>query len=153
MLLVGVAIGSVCYGQTTSPEVIASSGDHFTGTNAQLSWTIGEVASDSYSNGTNQLTQGFHQTNLTVTGIDVLNSDYAINIFPNPTTEQISIKVADNNEKLNIEIFDINGKSIIRKTLNNQTSINVQEYANGTYFLKISNEKNQLINSSKILKQ
>lgn len=58
--------------QTTSPEVIASSGGYYEGTSASLSWTLGEVATETYTSGGITLTQGFQQPiSVSVTGINV----------------------------------------------------------------------------------
>jgi len=58
--------------QSVSPEVVSSAGDYFEGTNASLSWTLGEIATETYSNGTNILTQGFQQPiTVTIAGIDL----------------------------------------------------------------------------------
>lgn len=50
--------------QSVSPEVISSSGDYFEGSNGSLSWTLGEIATETFSNGNNILTQGFQQPNM-----------------------------------------------------------------------------------------
>jgi hypothetical protein len=52
--------------------VVASSGDHFEGTNASISWTLGEIATETYSNGNIILTQGFQQSfGIEIHGIDL----------------------------------------------------------------------------------
>jgi len=58
--------------QTTSPEVVASSGGYYEGTSASLSWTLGELATETYTTGGVTLTQGFQQPIIvSVTGINV----------------------------------------------------------------------------------
>ena len=58
--------------QTASPQVVASSGDYYQGANASLSWTLGEIATETYSNGSNILTQGFQQpVSVSITGINL----------------------------------------------------------------------------------
>ena len=52
------------YGQSTSPEVISSARNHFENGSAQVSWALGEPITETVSNGTNELYQGFHQTRL-----------------------------------------------------------------------------------------
>jgi hypothetical protein len=52
---------STTWAQSLSPTVIASSGGYFEGTNASLSWTLGELATETLDNGSNILTQGFQQ--------------------------------------------------------------------------------------------
>jgi hypothetical protein len=41
--------------------VISSSGDYFEGSNASISWTLGEIATETFTNGSVVLTQGFQQ--------------------------------------------------------------------------------------------
>ena len=60
------------YSQTLSPQVIASSGGYFEGTNASLSWTLGEPVTQTFASGNIILTQGFQQPiTVSVTGINV----------------------------------------------------------------------------------
>lgn len=152
LLTIGVTFCTSINAQSTSPEVLASSGEHFTGTNAQLSWSLGELITETYSIATNQLTQGFHQTNLILSSIEDLTTDYSIDVYPNPTSNYISVETLKNNELMNIEIFDINGKLIYHETFTEKTIINVKNYNNGSYFFKISNQKNQFIKTFQILK-
>jgi hypothetical protein len=39
-----------CSAQSIERDVVASSGDHFEGANASISWTLGEIATETYSN-------------------------------------------------------------------------------------------------------
>ncbi len=58
--------------QTTSPEVVASSGDYYLNANGSLSWTLGELSTATYSSANNMLTQGFQQpVSVTITGINL----------------------------------------------------------------------------------
>ncbi|MEZ5082109.1 MAG: hypothetical protein R2750_01450 [Bacteroidales bacterium] len=60
------------YAQSVSPEVISSAGDYYEGTNVSLSWTLGEIATETYTNGNVILTQGFQQPfGITIHGIDL----------------------------------------------------------------------------------
>ena len=60
-LIIGCIISLTVAGQSVSPEVIASSGNYYEAANASLSWTLGEVAVETYSSGGITLTQGFQQ--------------------------------------------------------------------------------------------
>ena len=71
-LLLGLAISLAITAQSVSPEVVASAGDYFEGINASLSWTLGEIATETYSNGGIILTQGFQQpVSVTIHGVDI----------------------------------------------------------------------------------
>lgn len=47
--------------QSLSPQVIASSGGFFSNGSGSLSWTLGETMTETFTGGSNQLTQGFQQ--------------------------------------------------------------------------------------------
>jgi len=49
------------FAQTLSPTVISSGGGYSTGSTVSLSWTLGELATETFINGSYILTQGFQQ--------------------------------------------------------------------------------------------
>lgn len=58
--------------QSVSPEVISSSGDYYEGVNASLSWTLGEIATETFTAGNVILTQGFQQPiTVAIAGIEL----------------------------------------------------------------------------------
>jgi hypothetical protein len=61
LLYLSMAIFCYAQSQSLSPTIIASSGGYFTGTGASLSWTLGEIATETFNNGSFILTQGFQQ--------------------------------------------------------------------------------------------
>jgi hypothetical protein len=61
------------------------------------------------------------------------------NISPNPFENEISIMGSNNEEKINAEIIDINGKVKISATGNGNVSLNANELANGIYFIRVNN--------------
>ena len=69
---------------------------------------------------------------------DVIFKD--LTIFPNPTT---GVLFVDNAEGMKMEIYSVSGNLILKKdNLTNQTSISLDNLANGVYFVKfIKNDK------------
>ena len=60
------------YSQSIERDVVASSGDYYEGTNVSLCWTLGEIATETYSAGNIILTQGFQQSyGIVIHGIDL----------------------------------------------------------------------------------
>lgn len=59
--------------QSLSQQVIASSGEYVTGTNFDISWTLGEIATETFNNGNYTITQGFQQpvTGVVISGINL----------------------------------------------------------------------------------
>jgi len=58
--------------QTISPELISVSGDYYENVNASISFSVGEIATETYNNSNNFLIQGFQQpVSLVITGVDL----------------------------------------------------------------------------------
>jgi len=138
-------------------EVISSAGDHYQNSNVQISWTIGEISTETATDGNNIITQGFHQTNLTVTKIkeDYTNEiNASINIFPNPTSEVANIKLT--NVDISTFMFELNdnkGKTIIKKKFESETElINFSQYAASIYYIRIYNQEGTYTNTFKVIK-
>ena len=64
------------------------------------------------------------------------NSNNSITVYPNPANSIINV---NNSENAQITVFDISGRvmATIEKASENQT-ISVENFANGTYFLRIA---------------
>ncbi|QOD61434.1 family 16 glycosylhydrolase [Polaribacter haliotis] len=70
-------------------------------------------------------------------------------IYPNPVKDYVSIKLSDNSEIENIQVFDITGKKI----LNTKTpKFSLKEFSKGIYLLKIRTTSGAVINK-KFIKQ
>lgn len=71
-----------------------------------------------------------------VLGTDDLNLS-KVAIYPNPAT---SFLIIENAENSNIEIYDLLGKLLVSKSsINIQEQLNVSNFVDGTYFIKIYN--------------
>ena len=135
-------------------EVIATAGSHGETTSGSLSWTIGEPLIETITDGTKTLTQGFHQSKLTVTAINDLKvSPIELSVYPNPTSSFISIELKTDKQKdLLLSLFDLNGRIILRKKMTeSRETIKMQKYKPATYILKVS-EGNKEIQTYQIVK-
>ncbi len=72
-LVYSVTIAALLQAQSLSPAVISTAGDYSTGSGVSLSWTLGEIATETYDNGSYILTQGFQQPleGISIAGIDL----------------------------------------------------------------------------------
>ena len=141
--------------QSISPFVISSSGNHFTGGNHQLSWTMGEPIVNTLSIGNSVLTQGFHQPyNSLFTTNETENMSVSISVFPNPANESIKI-VFPHSGSYHISLNDLLGKEISAFRLNNESfcSVDISDLSCGSYFLRISTLNQQVLSLTKIFKQ
>jgi hypothetical protein len=90
--------------------------------------------------------------------IDEVNVSSEINVWPNPFTDQISIRFTNfNSSKLHIKLFDIKGSIIFSKqlTYDGGNSINLNDLGSlqkGIYFMTITNTSSNLRFTEKIVK-
>lgn len=141
--------------QSISPEVIASAGEHFDNGTTQLSWTLGEVVIDTYDNGTNILTQGFHQTQLTVTSVEESLSDVRMNMYPNPTSEFLNIELGNNEKDINLQLFDMSGKLVHKDVINAYDTkyvLPMNKVATGNYLVQMQSVDGKMNTTHKVMK-
>jgi len=133
-------------------EVISTQGDSYTNGGNTIDFTIGEPVIETVSDGTNDLTQGFHQTLLTIVSVEDLDINFSVNIFPNPTAEFVNIKMEQYNG-IAIRLFDVTGKQLLETNLvENTTKISVTDFPKGTYLLTLINKEKNKIKTYKIIK-
>ena len=130
--------------QTLTPTVISSSGTSFVNGSTVLDYTLGEPATSTLTNGTNTLSQGFHQNDLLITAVDNKETDKGITVFPNPTADIVQVQFAKASEKNLMELFSSEGKLIFSQSENATSSsqIDMTKYASGTYLLKVTASEN-----------
>ncbi|TXB66995.1 T9SS type A sorting domain-containing protein [Vicingus serpentipes] len=134
-------------------EVISTQGDSYSNGGNSIDFTIGEPVTETVSDGTNDLTQGFHQTNLTITLVEDLDLDFSVEVYPNPATDFINLSL-ENYNGFTLHLFDVTGKILNQSTLKSpKTSVNVSEYPKGMYLLTLTNQKDKKIKTYQIIKK
>ncbi len=153
LFVIGIAMTSLAMSQTASPELVSSAGESFNNSTYQLNWSIGECVTATHSAGDYVITQGFHQNTYVITEVEDLATDIKISIYPNPTTDLLTIDFPTSERLGNvITVTDINGKVLQQTEITtDKKQLNFSNYANGIYFLSVK-QKNQLIKSFKIIK-
>ena len=90
VLLFFSLFSSVINGQ----QVISSAGASATGAGVQLSWTVGEPVIETFTGASAILTQGFHQSKLTVTAIDPrIYPELELTVYPNPVSSSLRLQI------------------------------------------------------------
>jgi len=128
----------------SAQEVVATQGETYSNASANIDFTIGEVVINTGTDGTNDLTQGFHQTNWNFVGLEDHSPSYEATIFPNPTSEVLNIKTSTF-ENVTYTLYDAQGKLVMQDILSaEQTPIQVSQLAPGSYSLTLNNETQNL---------
>lgn len=141
------------YSQTVLQGLLSSSGDSFKNSKYNLDWSVSELQTETYYGEENILTQGFHQNNYLISTIEQLEKlPFEISIFPNPTTDIITLKAESSaNEILKYIITDIYYKTLLTNNIEHVNHINFSNYKLGVYFISVS-QNNKIVKSFKIIK-
>lgn len=136
----------------SAQEVLATQGDSYSNASASIDFTIGEVIIATETDGTNNITQGFHQTNWNFLGVEDFAPNYEAIIFPNPTQDVLNIKTSSF-ENVTYTLYDAQGKLVMQNILSaEQTPIQVSQLAPGAYSLRL-NDETQNLKTFKLIKQ
>ncbi len=75
------------------------------------------------------------------TGVDELFSQNNIRFYPNPAVDFLNISFDKyNNEIVDMQIIDLTGKIVAHRTItDNLTKVNVSNFSNGIYFVRLQN--------------
>lgn len=134
-----------------SQEVVATQGDSYSNTSAMVDFTIGEVVINTESNGANDITQGFHQSNWNFVGIDDYAPDMEFNVFPNPMSTILNIKTEFHDDVL-YTLYDSRGRIVLEDKLSSElTTIAVDHLTPGNYSIRLKNNE-QLLKTIKLIK-
>jgi hypothetical protein len=83
------------------------------------------------------------------TGTDVVSQSKLIEIYPNPTQNQVTVK---NKEAKKLQLFDVQGKLLQTVNINNSNQIvNLNSYAPGTYYVQVTLSNDKIV-SERVIK-
>lgn len=86
-----------------------------------------------------------------ITGIEQTEFNNPIKIYPNPVSNELTIEINGNNDKLNFEILNSTGQVVFKGNMTKETIIQTTNFAPGTYLIKLDNGKT--IEFKKIIKE
>lgn len=141
-------------GFANAQQVISSSGNALKNSAGSLSFTLGELVIDTKNAGATTITQGFHQTKLTITAINVLREQkISISAFPNPTNDFVNLKIEKGEIRdIGFTLFDLHGKVLSNQKIEStNTEVSFSGYNSGNYLLKVI-QKGKEIQTFKIVK-
>lgn len=151
LLTLCISGGSI-YGQESSN---ASGGDAI-GSGGTIAYSIGQVVYTTNTSTNGSVAQGVQYAyEIFSVGIKETALNISLTVFPNPTTENLTLQISDyNNEKLSYQLFDLQGKLLnYGQVTTQQTEINTTSLPSATYFINVVNQENKKLQSFKIVKQ
>ena len=151
LLLLGVFL--FCASGIFAQEIIASQGKSYSSSSGKIQFTLGETMISTFENGSNGLTQGFHQTKLVISGVEDYMSSLEASVYPNPVLNQLTIEFTDIQFGFQIDLFDINGKKVGTQPLVGLVNtIDVSTLAAGIYMLLLKDEEGEYLKTYQIHK-
>ncbi len=153
-MIIGITI---CFSKKATAQdipldLIGSGGGYFHHTTiGDLHWSVGEIMTETYSNG-DVLTQGFHQLYYNLVPVwEVPDLQFELSIYPNPTTDWINLK-RDNSNPMNASLFNVLGQKMMDIELSEMNQeIDLGAFAEGMYLLSIY-DKNRILKTYRIQK-
>jgi hypothetical protein len=145
-LLLGLCFATcVVKAQTVTPTVYSNQGGYNVAAGGDISWTIGEPVSETYTTSTKMTTMGFHQPELgMVTLIKEQGNDKAVLVYPNPVINALTVSFKDlDNGVYKMELVDDLGKVVFKTETEikddcKKVQLNMTNYAAGNYYLRVS---------------
>jgi hypothetical protein len=143
-------------GAINGQNYIPVSGGNASGSGGTMSYTFGQVAYLTKPGTTGNVAEGVQQPFeiSVITGFEDTRILLELSVYPNPASDFIILKIeTDDFVNLNFRLFGINGNLIqSRKPDGDQTQIQMAGLKSGIYFLRISENNNEL-KTFKIIKE
>lgn len=152
--IVLLALGML-WADLNAQESITSCGGDASGSGGYVAYSIGQVIYTNNNSANGSVAQGVqHAYEIYSVGINETELNIYVNIFPNPTLDNLTLQINDfNNEKLSFELFDTQGKLLMKEQiLAKKTQLNTNNLPRASYFVNIINQENQKVHSFKIIK-
>jgi hypothetical protein len=134
-------------------ESSTTAGGEATGTGGTASYSVGQVVYTTNTGTNGSVAQGVQQPyeiSITV-GINETSINLELSVYPNPTTNYLTLKVEDN-ANLSYQLFDLQGKVLESKKLQStSTNINLEAQPKAIYFLRVT-KNGTAIKTFKIIK-
>jgi hypothetical protein len=153
--LVLLLVSGTMFAQSFTPNVVGTAGAFAGSANGSMSWTIGEVITDTYSSSGNSFTQGFQQPEVNVVTLVAALTEPAFSIFPNPVSSFLNIGFPDVSGNYLLELFNAQGKLLYTEEVSGSLkrfTLPFSTYSNGIYMLRVSCSELRLNNSYQIIK-
>ncbi|MES2287856.1 MAG: T9SS type A sorting domain-containing protein [Bacteroidota bacterium] len=137
--------------QTLKRQCVASTGNYVSENGVTLQQTIGQpYGTTPYYSNTTRFTPGFLQP---VFRIENIKSSIDAKVFPNPTSNQVTIESSIILENVVIQIVDITGKILLNQKIAEfkTYAIDCSNWSTGAYVISLADSKNSLYSSKLII--
>ena len=142
--------------QVNAQEAVVTSGGNASGTNGNVSYSVGQTIYTTNLGTNGSVAQGVQQAFeiYTLLGAENFNINLQLAVYPNPTTNWLQLEVKNTDfTNLSYQLFDLNGKMIYNQKVTAETStISMEQLPAAIFLLKIVSN-NKEVKSFKIIKK
>ena len=135
-------------------SAIVPTGGTASGNGGTVTYTVGQIAVQTNSNGTTSISEGVQQPfEISVVGVDE-HPDITLTakLYPNPTLSTCNLQCESWQNMDEVRIYDANGKYLFRKKIEGSlTEMDFSSYAPGIYFVNVYSDK-QTLKTFKVVK-
>lgn len=139
LIAIGLIISTARVGLAQELQAVGSGGAFHQNTQGSISWSLGEVATQTLKAGDYIITQGFQQSKLTLTSVYQRQGyNKLIIAYPNPTNDFINLKTDGHTQNLYYRVYDINGRIVKSGEFkSNPTLVSFRDLDAAIYFIRI----------------
>lgn len=117
-------------------EIVAAASNYFKTGTGSVSWTLGELAIETYRSSTVILTQGFQQPRSGFVTA-VYEAPFGLSAYPNPTDDAVWL-TTDDITGMTYQVLDLTGHVLQEATLTQaETQVSFQGLAPALYLLEV----------------
>jgi len=73
-------------------------------------------------------------------------------VYPNPTTDWLIVEPAQSSEAYTFELYDFEGRLLLKTTVNDRARLNISRFASGIYFWRLHQQNGQGAQNGKLIK-
>lgn len=142
----GLTLSTFYLGMSQELQAVNSGGTFHQNATGSISWSLGEVATETLKAGNYIITQGFQQGRLGLTSVkETPNLDVTISAYPNPTHDYINIEIIGEITNMHYAVFDINGRAVKSgEIIESPTQVQFNEMGSAIYFIRIMQNGQEL---------
>ena len=133
---------------------LVGTGGEATGNGGSVSYSVGQIAVQSNSDGTASISEGVQQPyEISTVGVDDYpNITLNAVLFPNPTQGRLKLEISNLQFEGEVKVFDVDGKYLLSNKIEGETTeFDISAYAPGTYYINVYSGK-QTLKTFKVVK-
>ena len=133
---------------------LVGTGGEATGNGGSVSYSVGQIAVQSNSDGTASISEGVQQPyEISTVGVDDYpNITLNAVLFPNPTQGRLKLEISNLQFEGEVKVFDVDGKYLLSNKIEGETTeFYISAYAPGTYYINVYSGK-QTLKTFKVVK-